>query len=182
VAAAQRLLERGEDPSVDDVARAAEVSRRTIYLHFPTLDQLLLDATAGLEASGGVEEAMRSAADDGLPALERTMTVVEAVIRQSAETLPLGRRILRLTAEPAAAPSGAPSRGFRRMGWLESAIGPLRLSDAGRDRLLAALAALCGWETMLVLEDVRGLRGEDAVQVALWAARLVVEGSTAATG
>ena len=41
------LLARGTTPSVTDVAAAADVSRRTIYLYFPKFDQLLLDATIG---------------------------------------------------------------------------------------------------------------------------------------
>jgi AcrR family transcriptional regulator len=46
VDAAIALLSQGVTPSVDDVAAAADVSRRTIYLYFETFDQLLLDATA----------------------------------------------------------------------------------------------------------------------------------------
>ena len=48
VAAAKQLISEGVTPSIDDVAAAADVSRRTIYLYFPTVDQLLLDATVGL--------------------------------------------------------------------------------------------------------------------------------------
>jgi AcrR family transcriptional regulator len=47
VAAAMDLLEQGQTPSLSDVADAADVSRRTVYLHFPTLEQLLIDATVG---------------------------------------------------------------------------------------------------------------------------------------
>src|SRR5215475_10220436 len=47
VEATSRLLAGGADPSINDIAAAADVSRRTIYTYFPTLDQLLLDATIG---------------------------------------------------------------------------------------------------------------------------------------
>src|ERR1700734_2116544 len=47
VEAASRLLTAGADPSINDIAAAADVSRRTIYTYFPTLDQLLLDAAIG---------------------------------------------------------------------------------------------------------------------------------------
>ena len=47
VEATSRLLAAGGNPSVNDIAAAADVSRRTIYTYFPTLDQLLLDATIG---------------------------------------------------------------------------------------------------------------------------------------
>ncbi|HEY2331461.1 MAG TPA: helix-turn-helix domain-containing protein, partial [Acidimicrobiales bacterium] len=40
VDAASELLRTGVTPSVGDVAEAADVSRRTVYLHFPTIEQL----------------------------------------------------------------------------------------------------------------------------------------------
>src|SRR4029079_151129 len=45
VEAAAELLRAGAEPSVNEIAAAAEVSRRTVYLYYPTLDQLVLDAT-----------------------------------------------------------------------------------------------------------------------------------------
>jgi AcrR family transcriptional regulator len=47
VDAAVRLSSQGATPSVDEIALAADVSRRTIYMYFPARDELLLDATAG---------------------------------------------------------------------------------------------------------------------------------------
>ncbi|WP_344836355.1 TetR/AcrR family transcriptional regulator [Nonomuraea dietziae] len=47
VEAAAKLSAGGATPSIDEIAAAADVARRTIYSHFPTLDQLLIDATAG---------------------------------------------------------------------------------------------------------------------------------------
>ena len=60
VAAAKQLISEGVTPSIDDVAAAADVSRRTIYLYFPTVDQLLLDATVGLLSEATVDEALHS--------------------------------------------------------------------------------------------------------------------------
>ena len=48
VQAAMDLLARTGSPSIADVAAAADVSRRTVYMYFPTLDQLLTDAALGL--------------------------------------------------------------------------------------------------------------------------------------
>src|SRR5690349_23872314 len=48
VAATRELVAAGKTPSIDEIAAAADVSRRTIYLHCPTLDHLLLDAASGL--------------------------------------------------------------------------------------------------------------------------------------
>src|SRR5512142_2969618 len=45
VDATAALLARGITPSMGEVADAAEVSRRTVYLYFSTLEQLLVDAS-----------------------------------------------------------------------------------------------------------------------------------------
>src|SRR5690348_10356704 len=67
VDATAALIAAGQSPSMADIAAAADVSRRTLYLYFPTLEQLLIDATLGLltqthidsllEASSGQSEA-----------------------------------------------------------------------------------------------------------------------------
>src|SRR5919199_5322925 len=44
VAAALQLLAAGRTPTVTEVADAAEVSRRTAYRYFPSVDQLLTEA------------------------------------------------------------------------------------------------------------------------------------------
>ena len=65
VAAAAELLARGATPSVAEVAEAAEVSRRTVYMYFPTLEQLLIDATLETIARKTAGSPDRSADRDG---------------------------------------------------------------------------------------------------------------------
>src|SRR5918912_808844 len=68
VDAAAALIARGATPSVADVAAAADVSRRTVYLYFPTLEQLLLDATLGLLTEQAIDQALD--AEDAEPDAE----------------------------------------------------------------------------------------------------------------
>jgi AcrR family transcriptional regulator len=179
VDATQVLLREGRTPSVDDVAAAAEVSRRTVYLYFPTLDQLLLDAAVGLMSSEGVDAALDAvpptgdAEDD---ARERVDVLVRGLLGQAEESLPLGRRIIRLTVESPPEP-GAARRGYRRVEWIERALEPLRdrLSPEQFDRLASALALVVGWEAMTVLRDVRGLDADQEAAVLTWAARALVD-------
>src|SRR4051794_33968674 len=126
VAAASELLRAGLTPSVNDVAEAADVSRRTVYLYFPTLEQLLLDATLGMLSQAPVDEAIEGA-DAGGDATERVAAMVRALGSMSAETLPLGRSLIRLTVSPGD-DDGTPSprRGYRRIAWIERALEPLR--------------------------------------------------------
>src|SRR3954453_6026398 len=175
VDAAQRLLQEGRTPSVDDIADAAEVSRRTIYMYFPALDQLLLDAAVGLMTMDGVDAALDGmTADEDAP--ERVDTLVRALLAHADDTLPLGRQIIRLTVGSPPEP-GTATRGYRRVTWIEQALAPLRprLTAEQFERLTSALALVVGWEAMTVLRDVRGLDATEEQTVLTWAARALVE-------
>jgi AcrR family transcriptional regulator len=176
VAAATELLQQGVSPSMSDIAEAAQVSRRTVYLHFPTLEQLLIDATLGALTQHAVDQAIDTA-DPGGGAEARVTALIQAIAVHSQETLPLGRSLLRLTVEsPAPSDPALPRRGYRRMGWIEKAVEPLRgqLAPDRYERLVSGLAVLIGWEALIVLQDVRGLDSEDQRETILWAARALI--------
>jgi AcrR family transcriptional regulator len=123
VNAAAELLRQGQAaPGVNEIAEAADVSRRTIYQYFPTLDQLLLDATIGLltqtDVDAAIEAASRHAdasrqvdasrhidasrhADDagGVDAAARVDAMIRALGEAAASSLPLGRSLIRLTVD-----------------------------------------------------------------------------------
>jgi AcrR family transcriptional regulator len=179
VDAAIRLCADGGAPSIDEIAAAAEVSRRTVYLHFPTLDQLLIEATLGALVEPAVDTAL---ADPALAhdAAARVETLIRTLLLQQPESLPLGRRLIRLTVDPpadTARNTAAPRRSPRRIGWLEQACSPLRgtLEDAAFQRLISALCAVVGWETQTALRDVRGLDPQTELDTMIWAARALVE-------
>ncbi len=174
------LLADGGTPSVAAIAEAAEVSRRTVYLYFPTLEQLYIDATVGalsLSSVGEAIEAAQATTDDPAAGIE---ALARAMCRQSDETKQLGRRLVRLTAERAVA-EGEPRRGYRRIEWIESAIEPLRmqLGEAAFERLISALAIVIGWEAFVVLQDVRGIDAAAQEDAIAWAARVLVEAAVA---
>jgi AcrR family transcriptional regulator len=170
--AAVVLLARGEDPSVSQIAEAADVSRRTVYLYFPTLEHLLADAA--LEAARATVEPRFETTGD-VP--ERLEGLVRAVQQGFAETEHLGRTIIRLTVGAGAATASAtPRRGYRRVDWIEMALAPLRetLPAERFERLVSALTLLIGWESMIVLQDVRALSAAEAEEVCVWAARALL--------
>src|SRR5262245_28242140 len=165
--AAADLLRSGRTaPGVNEIADAADVSRRTVYQYFPTVEQLLLDATLGLLSQTAVDDAIDDADPGGNPA-DRVNAMIAALTGLSAQTMPLGRSLIRLTVEAPAASDGQPKRGYRRIGWIERAIEPLRdsLDEAGFERLVSALAMVIGWEALIVLEDLRGLPPEEQADV-----------------
>ena len=174
VNAAGAMLGRGERVTVDSVADAAGVSRRSVYTYFPTLEQLVLDATAGSLAKARVDAVFERHADPE----ERIGALARAIVAMSADTMPLGRSLIRLTVEPAQ-PAEGPRirrRGYRRITWIERALEPLRerLTAARFKRLVSALSVVMGWEALVVLEDIRGLSRRDEGDVCEWAARALV--------
>jgi AcrR family transcriptional regulator len=139
------------------------VSRRTIYTYFPTLDQLVLDAAIGA-MNVNVEAAMDAVGE--LDARTRIAALIEALSDGMADTLPLGRKLIKLTADAPPA-DGGPRRGYRRIAWIERALEPVRprLAPDRFGRLVSALAILIGWEAFIVLYDVRGLTTDQACAV-----------------
>src|SRR5438067_3208724 len=122
VDAAGQLIAAGQTPSVDEIARVAEVSRRTIYLYFPTLDQLLIDATVGALSNATIDTALDQEADSDDPTA-RVEALAREMLEVSAVALPLGRQLIRLTVTaPAAQQAESPKRGYRRIEWIERAI------------------------------------------------------------
>jgi len=171
------LLARGGTPSVNEVATAADVSRRTVYLYFPTFDQLLIDATLGA-LSQPAPPAARHEPEEGNGEDARVERVVRALQHITPEAERLGRALVRLTVD-ASAPSagtGLPRRGYRRLEWLESALAPFRkpLGAVRWRRLVCALAMVAGWEAMIAQRDVCGLTAAEGEELSVWAARALV--------
>jgi len=176
IAAAAELLAAGKTPTLNDVAAAADMSRRTIYMYFPTMDQLLIDATLGSLTRNTVEAAINSVRDSSDVA-HRVEIMTRAVQKDFAATEQQGRTLLRLTVDaPAPRPAGQPLRGYRRIEWIERALEPMRgkVDKKRLERLVSALAMVVGWESLIVARDIRGLTLKEAEEVSAWAARVLV--------
>jgi AcrR family transcriptional regulator len=180
VDATTALLAKGTTPSVTDVAAAADVSRRTIYMYFPTFDQLLIDATLGALSQASVDRTIDAAETDDVE--DRVDRMVRAMHDMSPETERLGRALIRLTVDGGPASiEGLPRRGYRRIEWIESAVAPWRTSLGPRRwrRLVAALAMIVGWEAIIVQRDVCGLSAKDGEALSIWAARALLSAAKA---
>ena len=181
VEATVELLEHGVTPTVMDIAIAADVSRRTVYMYFPKLEQLLLDATLGALSQAEVDQVLDP------PGLVDVGDRVEAMARalqgMSPEIERLGRSLIRLTVEPDTTEASAvvPRRGYRRLEWIETALSPVRdqLDDQDFERLVTALAMVVGWEPLIVQRDICGLTPAQGEELSVWAARALVSAALA---
>jgi AcrR family transcriptional regulator len=180
LAAASELMAAGGRPSVADVAEAADVSKRTVYLYFPTHEQLLLDAALGLMGWEQVEAALQHS--DSVE--DRVAAVVRAMTDMSPETERAGRELIRLTVHAPPPGEGMPRRGYRRIDLLERALEPVReqLGDAAFERLVSGLAMLTGLEAAIVQRDLRGLDPPAGADVSEWAARALLRAALAEAG
>jgi len=175
VAATRQLVADGKTPSIDEIAAAADVSRRTIYMYFPTVDQLLLDATVALLSEATIDAAL-DPDRFGDDVIARTDALAQTLVELAPDTLPLGRKIIRLTVDAPPA-DGGERRGYRRVEWIERAVEPLRdrVTAEQYERLVSALSLILGWEAMVVLRDVRGLDETREAEVVRWASTALVE-------
>ena len=170
VGATMQLLAEGKTPTIDEIATAADVARRTVYMHFPSLDQLILDASMGALAGSEIDAEFEPDED----AAARVDTIVDTLYEHAEEWLPLGRRMVALTA--ASPPADGPHRGQRRVDWIERAVEPLRdrLSDEQYERLVSSLCIVLGWEAMIVQQDIRGHNQPREREVISWTAQALV--------
>lgn len=170
VRATARLLERGERPSLDDVAAEAQVSRATAYRYFPGLDALLSEAA--VDALVPEPDALfdGDAPDDVAARLGIVDETFDRACREREIALRLMlARVLERSALREA--DGAPLRQNRRVPMIEHALSPLgdRLDAKRRTRLAQALAIIVGTEGFIALKDVVGLGQNEARDVRRWA-------------
>jgi hypothetical protein len=148
-----------------------------VFLHFPTFDQLLLDATVGMLSEAPIQHALERASpdDDAAVQVER---LVRAVHRVTPEVERLGRSLVRLTlgADAATPATGTPRRGYRRIEWIESSLAPwrTRLDPPRWRRLVCGLATVIGWEALIAQRDVCGLTPAEGEELSVWAAQALV--------
>lgn len=178
---ASRLMQRGFTPSVTEAAEAAGVSRATAYRYFQSQAALvqavvdeglgpILDWSAG---SGDARERVQDLIGTSLPRIEAYEATFRAALRLTLDQWAKNRAGT-LDDEPRF------TRGHR-IDLLTDAIAPLRdkLQPASFDRLAQALSLVFGVEVLIVLKDIWGLGGEQARDVAQWAAKALVEAAEA---
>ncbi len=180
VEAAKALLAEGTTPTVAQAAEAAEVSRTTAYRYFPTQESLLLEVAVNVDVDD-IEELVASPLGDESP-VDRVVAVLRAfnehVVDEEVRYRTVHRLYLDLWLAAVADGDDVPVvREGRRRRWITDTLSPALagLPATDRERLLAALTMLCGPEAITALRDVARLDADQAVDVAEWAARTLIE-------
>jgi len=153
-------LADGVNPTVEQAAVEARISRTTAYRYFPSQRSLLLAAHPEISQRSLLP--VDAPADD-VPA--RLDLVLRAFARVNVDWEPQLRTSLRLSLEPGA--EQPVSRQGRAIDWIEDALEPLRSSHPGVDvrRLAIAIRASTGIESLIWLVDIAGLSRPDATEL-----------------
>ena len=169
--AARQLLAEGVTPTVERTADRAKVSRATAFRYFANQRALLVATYPQLEETSLLGSA---AEEDPIVRLE---AVTEELARQILDYEQELRAHLRLSLEPATTQSeGLPLRQGRAIGWIDNALRPLNDRIPPRDlrRLVLAIRATLGIESMVWLTDVGGVSREQAVDIMRSSARTLL--------
>ncbi|HEU0098086.1 MAG TPA: TetR/AcrR family transcriptional regulator [Allosphingosinicella sp.] len=173
--AAARLMRAGRNPTLDEVAEEALVSRATAYRYFPGVDALLVEASLDVAFPDGAV-----LFENGPPDIAaRVETAARAVSEMVRDNEPALRTMLANALQTRARDKDIPARQNRRSKLIEAALEPAPLTVPARDRLAKALAFFIGTEAMLVGKDVLQLDEAEAASVKNWAMRALVEAALA---
>jgi AcrR family transcriptional regulator len=174
--AARTLIISGVTPTVEEAADAASISRTTAYRYFTNQKDLLVAAYPEIEPKSLLGDHPPDAVE------ERLDIVVGAYLRLTIDSEAALRAVLRLSL----APDGTHReklflRQGRVIGWLKDALEPLRgqLSEQAIERLVYAIRASVGIESLIWLCDVANLSRDEAKDLMMWSARALLRSTLA---
>ncbi len=169
--AAARLMREGRQPTFEEVAEEAMVSRATAYRYFPGVEPLLVEAALDI----AMPDAEQLFAGPGAPVdpaerLKQADAAVDAMVHSNEAAI---RTMLVHSLQQKLTGAGGdalPARQNRRLPLIEAALAPARdaFGAAAADRLAKALALVIGSESMIVFRDVLQLGDEEARAVKSW--------------
>ena len=175
IEAAWALLQQGQQPTVDDVAEKAMVSRATAYRYFPNRERLLIEAVINRDTPAP-EKVLAGIPSDA--ADDTVARVQEYLYAQVTKNETLHRSLLRACQEEWIENKDRfVLRGDERLVLLEEALRSrgVGLDKAGYENLLFALATMVGLESYIVLRDVCQVSQKRGNEIMNWAVRKLVD-------
>lgn len=173
--AASRLVKQGRNPSLEEIAEEALVSRATAYRYFPSVEALLVEASFDLSVPEAEGLFADDTSTDPVARLERVDTALHDMILANEPAL---RTMLAHTLQRGLKGDDAehPKRQNRRTPLIEAALAPARkqFKPAALATLSKALALIVGPEGVVVCKDVLQLDDADARKVKRWAIAALV--------
>ena len=185
IKAAQGLRADGIEPTIEQAAERARVSRATAYRYFPTKEALQVELADIVPSVRPVDAALESLSGDDLERrLLRLVDTFNPIALADQEHYRTAVRVyqdiwLRSRRNGDEAPL---VREGRRMRWLNQALAPLDGHAPQHGRLKAALALTLGIESIIVMKDVCRLDDDESLDVLRWAATALLRAGLEETG
>ena len=175
--AASRMIKQGGQPTLEDIAEEALVSRATAYRYFSSVEALLVEASFDIAVPEPEDLFGGDASDDPVARLQRVDTALHDMIL--ANEAPLRMMLVQTLQQSIFGDAGGdvPLRQNRRTPLIDAALQPARkqFTPATMDTLSKALALIIGTEATVVLKDVLQVDDAEARKVKHWAIRALVE-------
>lgn len=182
--AAAELMRAGRNPTMEEVAEKALVSRATAYRYFPNFEALLIEAPLDGEVPSVEAVFGECPTSDPEDRIDRAEAAMHAMTYRNERQLRLLLAHSLLATKDSKSGGRTPLRQNRRTELIEAALAPVRerFDAAGYARLCAALALILGLESMIVLRDVVPQNERKAREIKSWAVRALVRAGLAETG
>lgn len=173
-----RLSAEGRQPSLDEIAAEARVSRATAYRYFSGAEALLVEASADMSFP---DLARLFSGHEAASIVDRLVRLDRATATMIRDHEPAIRALVASSMQQAMKAGAVPVRQNRRTPAIAAALEPARqqISPEAYAMLEKALALVIGTEAMIVLKDVLGLAERDAAQVRRWVIEALVEKAAA---
>jgi AcrR family transcriptional regulator len=177
--AASRLMKQGRNPTLDEIAAEALVSRATAYRYFPHVEALLAEASLDIAVPEAETLFDGNASGDPVTRLEQVDAALHEMMvsNEPQLRLMLMHSLQRGVNGGGAESSALPARQNRRSPLIEAALKPARreFKPAALETLSRALALIIGTEAMVVFKDVLQVDDAEARKVKRWAIRALVD-------
>ena len=174
VFAARELMTAGVEPTIEEAAAAAGISRTTAYRYFPNKRALLLAAHPEIATTSMLPA---NPPEDPAARLDAVVCNFSAMIL---DTEAQQRTTLRLALQDGAERDALPLRQGRAIAWISEALDGFcdDLSDEQVRQLVLSIRATIGIEAIVWLVDVAGLSRNDAVALTRWSAQALLQRAT----
>jgi len=175
--AAARLMKQGQNPSLEEIADEAMVSRATAYRYFPGVEALLVEASLDLAVPDADALFRDNASSDAIERLDLVDTALHDMILANEPSLRMMLVHSLQRVVKGGADSDIPPRQNRRSPLIEAALKPERneFDPAALKLLHKALALVIGTEGIVVFKDVLQTSDTEARKVKQWAIRALVD-------
>jgi len=170
------ILKDNQNPTIDEIAEVAMVSRTTLYRYFPNIESLVIEASLDIKTKEA-EELFEYASED---VIEKIGIIQDYLYDLAVDNEAQFRQFIKASMVSWLEKEGKVSsiRGGRRIYLLEAALETVedQLPPEIIQKLVVALSALMGIESLIVVRDICEVSYQEGKETMNWAVKMMVKG------